>query len=106
MTGRTLVLTALLVAGGALAAAAAPGTAPVTPATAIHGLPGNNPAYGGSSAKPTGGGVNGGNGIHDIGDNPAFAGYNPAADDTDPAQSMHGGLDATTGRPTHFSNSQ
>lgn len=81
-------------------------TAPTTPATAIHGLPGNNPGYGGSSANPTGSGVNGGNGIHDIDDNPHFGNYNPAQDSIDPANSMHGGLDATTGRPTHFDTSQ
>jgi hypothetical protein len=70
---------------------------PTTPATTYHGLPGNNPAHGGSSASPEGNGVNDGNGIHNI------AGGAPGqnADQTTPADGgdppacdMHGGLDA------------
>jgi hypothetical protein len=73
---------------------------PTTPATTYHGLPGNNPAHGGSSASPEGNGVNGGNGIHNI------AGGAPGqnADQTTPADGgdppacdMHGGLDAANG---------
>lgn len=74
-------------------AAAAPGTAPVTPATEIHGLPGNNPAHGGSSANPTGGGVNGGNGIHDINDGaPGFDGSSASTAGEPPACTIHGGM--------------
>jgi hypothetical protein len=87
---------ALLLAGTALAES--PNDAPVTPATAIHGAPGNTPGFGGSSASPNGNGKNGGNGIHNIaGGAPGKAGYNPYQDKKDPAVSMHGGLRATTG---------
>lgn len=80
---------------------------PVTPATSIHGLPGNNPAHGGAAASPNGTGFGGGNGIHDIGDNPGQGDYNPSQSGIDPAQSMHGGLDATVGRdPPHFDTSR
>lgn len=74
-------------------------SAPETPATSIHGAPGNTPGFGGNSANPNGNGVNGGDGIHDIGGGaPGQAGYNPAKDGRDPANSMHGGLNDTTGR--------
>lgn len=97
-----LSMLCLLLMGG-VALAESPNDAPSTPATEIHGLPANNPGFGGSSANPEGGGVNGGNGIHDIGDNPGQSGYNPAQSGIDPAQSMHGGLNATTGRdPSKF----
>lgn len=73
--------------------------APENTATAIHGAPGNTPGFGGSSASPNGNGVNGGNGIHNIlGGAPGQAGYNPAQDGRDPANTMHGGLNETTGR--------
>jgi hypothetical protein len=65
--------------------------APVTRATEIHGLPGNNPGYGGSSASPNGNGAGGGNGIHNIaGGAPGQNGGH--ADDRPPACTMHGGL--------------
>jgi hypothetical protein len=60
--------------------AAAPGAAqssidaPENPATDHHGLPGNNPGFGGSSANPQGQGANGGGGIHGIDNVP---GHNP-----------------------------
>lgn len=44
--------------------------APTTPATHHHGLPGNNPGFGGSSANPQGTGKNGGGGMHGIGNVP------------------------------------
>jgi hypothetical protein len=92
-----VAIPALLLAGPALAASKK--DAPVTTATSIHGAPGNTPGFGGSSASPNGNGVNGGNGIHNIlGGAPGQAGYNPAQDGRDPANSMHGGLNATTGR--------
>jgi len=67
---------------------------PTTPATTIHGLPGNNPANGGSSASPEGQGVNDGNGIHNIaGGAPGQnGGVNGAADGDQPSETMHGGL--------------
>ncbi len=69
--------------------------APVTKATAIHGAPGNTPGFGGSSANPVGGGVNGGGGIHNIAAAPGQGGANTA--DDRPAGNMHGGLAANTG---------
>ena len=88
---------ALLLTGPALAESKK--DAPDTPATDIHGAPGNTPGFGGNSANPNGNGVNGGDGIHNIdGGAPGQAGYNPAQDGQDPANSMHGGLNATTGR--------
>ena len=88
---------ALLLAGSALAES--PNEAPDTPATDIHGAPANTPGFGGSSASPNGNGKNGGNGIHMIANGaPGQAGYNPYRDKKDPANSMHGGLNATTGR--------
>jgi hypothetical protein len=75
------------------ASTAAPGDN--TPrATEIHGLPGNNPANGGSSANPNGGGVNGGNGIHNIAGGAPGQGAGAAANEAGrpPACNMHGGL--------------
>lgn len=69
--------------------------APITKATAIHGTPGNTPGFGGSSANPVGGGVNGGDGIHMIDHAPGQGGANEA--DDRPAGNMHGGLAANTG---------
>lgn len=70
--------------------------APVTPATTFHGLPGNNPGYGGSSANPNGTGVNGGNGIHGIAATPGQAGINPNDDGiagfANQLDSVHGGI--------------
>jgi len=88
------VFTALALAALGIAGFAAAGKdAPVTPATEIHGLPGNNPGYGGSSANPTGGGVNGGDGIHDIADGaPGWDGTSAADGGEPPACTIHGGL--------------
>jgi hypothetical protein len=67
--------------------------APTTAATEIHGLPANNPAFGGSSANPKGGGVNGGNGIHDVNDGaPGHDGASAADAGEPPACTIHGGL--------------
>lgn len=80
---------ALALAGGASAKV----DAPVTPATEIHGLPANNPGFGGSSANPEGVGVNGGNGIHDINDGaPGQDGSSAAEAGQPPACTIHGGL--------------
>lgn len=91
--GTCEVLGVVEAAGGA----AGTGTAnanPTTQATVWHGLPGNNPAHGGSSANPNGGGVNGGNGIHDIDENPGQSGVSPADFDTGTvACELHGGMD-------------
>lgn len=81
-----------------IASAGTTNTAPVTPATAIHGLPGNNPGYGGSSANPAGTGVNGGNGIHDIADGaPGWDGTSAAGGEEPPSCTMHGGLNTVNG---------
>ena len=69
--------------------------APVNKSTDIHHAPGNTPGFGGSSANPNGGGVNGGNGIHNIAGAPGQGGANEA--DDRPAGNMHGGLAANTG---------
>lgn len=71
--------------------------APQTPATDHHGLPGNNPGFGGSSANPNGEGKNGGGGIHGIGNVPGQNRDNyPGADGTPGFASqlgtVHGGL--------------
>ena len=61
-------LFAATVASLALAGTAyadSPNTAPNTPATDIHGAPGNTPGFGGNSANPNGVG-DGGGGIHNI----------------------------------------
>ena len=88
---------ASLSAGAALAEAAK--HAPVTPATDIHGAPGNTPGFGGSSANPNGGGKNGGGGIHNIGGGaPGQEGSVTPGEKGGPSGDMHGGLDATTGR--------
>lgn len=79
--------------GMSIASAQASGDAPVTPATAIHGLPGNNPGYGGNSANPAGNGVNGGNGIHDIADGaPGWDGSPTSESGEPPSCTIHGGL--------------
>ena len=81
------------------AAAQSPNEAPVTPATDIHGAPGNTPGFGGNSANPNGNGVNGGNGIHNIaGGAPGQDGDVTPGEKGGPSNDMHGGLDATTGR--------
>jgi len=68
--------------------------APTTPATTFHGLPGNNPGYGGASANPQGGGQGGGNGIHDIADVQGNANGGAGINGQPPACTAHGGLDA------------
>ena len=94
---RTAVLALAAVAlMAAPALAASKREAPVTKATEIHGAPGNTPGFGGSSANPNGTGVNGGNGIHNIGGGaPGQGGVNEA--DDRPAGNMHGGLAGATG---------
>lgn len=76
--------------------------APDTPATVIHGAPGNTPGFGGRSANPaeTGKGKNGGAGIHNIsGGAPGQNGVKPGGGGRGgPSNDMHGGLDAYTGR--------
>ena len=73
--------------------------APTTPATSIHGAPGNTPGFGGSSANPNGNGKNGGDGIHNIGGGaPGQNGEVNPGELGGPSGDMHGGLDATTGR--------
>jgi len=71
-------------------------TAPVTPATDYHGLPGAggaNPGWGGSSASPGGNGAGGGNGIHNIaGGAPGWDGTSAADGAEPPACEMHGGF--------------
>jgi hypothetical protein len=71
-------------------------TAPETPATGFHGTPGNTPGFGGSSANPQGQGVNGGGGIHGIGNNPGQSGTNPNADGVagfaNQLNDVHGGI--------------
>jgi hypothetical protein len=70
--------------------------APVNKATDIHGAPGNTPGHGGTSANPQGVG-DGGNGIHNIaGGAPGQAGTQDEANDDQPAEDMHGGLDDAT----------
>ncbi len=70
--------------------------APETPATHHHGLPGNNPGYGGNSANPQGGGKNGGNGIHGIGNVPGKNADNHPSNGhpgfRDQLNTVHGGL--------------
>lgn len=77
--------------------------APETPATHHHGLPGNNPGFGGSSANPQGKGKNGGGGIHGIGNVPGHNPDNyPGADGTPGFASqlgtVHGGLGGGKGK--------
>jgi hypothetical protein len=75
------------------AAAASSKQAPVTPATDIHGAPGNTPGFGGSSANPNGEGNNGGNGIHMIANGaPGQGGEHPTDGGDPPGCDMHGGL--------------
>lgn len=69
--------------------------APVNKSTDIHHAPGNTPGFGGASANPNGGGVDGGGGIHNIAAAPGQGGANEA--DDRPAGNMHGGLAANTG---------
>lgn len=94
-TRTALILT--LTAGTAFAEAAI--DAPDTVGTDIHGTPGNTPGFGGSSANPKGGGVNGGDGIHGIGSGaPGQDGEVDPGEKGGPSGDMHGGMDATTGR--------
>jgi len=94
-----ITLAAIGMAGGAIAESRK--NAPVTPATSIHGAPGNTPGFGGSSANPQGGGKNGGTGIHNIaGGAPGQNGGAGTGGKGGPSGNMHGGLDATTGRFT------
>jgi hypothetical protein len=78
--------------------------APDTPATDIHGAPGNTPGFGGSSANPDGGGKNGGDGIHMIDHAPGQDGEVAPGELGGPSNDMHGGLDGTTGRGGDSSN--
>lgn len=90
------VLTVALIAGGVVVGSAdTTVTADIdTPATEIHGLPGNNPSTGGASANPAGQGQGGGNGIHNIqGGAPGWDGTSAASGGEPPACDMHGGLD-------------
>jgi hypothetical protein len=70
--------------------------APTNPATHHHGLPGNNPGFGGSSANPNGNGKNGGNGIHGIGNVPGQNRDNHPSNGApgfrDQLDTVHGGL--------------
>lgn len=70
--------------------------APVTPATHHHGLPDNNPGFGGASANPQGRGKNGGGGMHGIGNVPGKnAGNHPSNGERgfrDQLGTVHGGL--------------
>lgn len=70
--------------------------APVTPATHHHGLPGNNPGFGGNSANPNGQGKNGGGGIHGIGNVPGQNADNHPSNGEpgfrDQLNTVHGGL--------------
>ena len=70
--------------------------APVTAATSHHGLPGNNPAFGGSSANPNGQGVDGGAGMHGIGNVPGQNDANSPSNGepgfSDQLNTVHGGL--------------
>jgi hypothetical protein len=70
--------------------------APNTPATHHHGLPGNNPGFGGASANPQGTGKNGGGGIHGIGNVPGKNAANHPSVGTpgfrDQIGTVHGGL--------------
>ena len=87
----TVLVTVLLTSISANAASSQ--DAPVTPATEIHGAPGNTPGFGGNSANPDGAGegVNGGGGIHNIsGGAPGQAG---TQGDGNPSGTLHGGLD-------------
>jgi Spy/CpxP family protein refolding chaperone len=93
---RVLLVAAALFATAAVGVAVADSgsDAPTTPATELHGLPGNNPGHGGASANPQGGGQGGGDGIHDIGDVQGGAAGTPADGSQPPACVAHGGLGA------------
>jgi|GEM_PF-2976571 len=96
-----LVTIAMTMTPLGVAAQNSPEDAPVTPATAIHGAPGNTPGFGGRSANPagTGTGKNGGAGIHNIGAAPGQGGATQGGGSRGgPSNDMHGGLDETTGR--------
>lgn len=85
---------AALSIGGLMGVSMADSTndAPVTPATEIHGTPGNTPGFGGNSANPAGVGQ-GGNGIHMIANgSPGWNGTSAADGAEPPACVMHGGL--------------
>jgi hypothetical protein len=95
----TYAAIAVALVGFSFPAAAGAGIdAPDTPATTFHGLPGNNPGFGGSSANPNGEGVNGGNGIHGIDDTPGQDGTNPNDDGVagfaNELDSVHAGIGA------------
>ena len=92
-----MVAASVLIALGSSAFAGATIEAPDTPATDIHGAPGNTPGFGGSSANPDGGGVNGGDGIHDI-DGGAPGQNGTAGDAENPSADMQGGIDGVGNR--------
>lgn len=91
--GGAVVLAAAGVAGVSYAGTA--NEAPVTPATTIHGLPGNNAGFSdqanGACPATNGNGACDG-GIHNIASNPGQSGTSPQDRDTPPACDMHGGL--------------
>jgi hypothetical protein len=69
--------------------------APVTPATTIHGLPGNNAGFSdqaNGACPATNGNADCDGGIHNIASNPGQSGNSPQDRDTPPACDMHGGL--------------
>jgi hypothetical protein len=88
-----LIVMIFMSAFAASAIADSSSDAPVTPATDIHGLPANNPGFGGASANPDGEGQGGGDGIHDIADVQGGAAGTPADGNQPPACVAHGGLD-------------
>ena len=99
--GKKLLLGGILAAGLSFAALASVNAepnnggneAPDTPATDMHGLPGNNPAHGGNSANPHDVGANGGDGMHNIdGGAPGIDGVSAAEGGEPPACEMHGGM--------------
>lgn len=71
-------------------------------ADVMHGSPGNTPGFGGASANPKGGGVDGGDGIHNIDSNWGIADDGDTDRDPGsqggPADEMHMGLDTWTGQ--------
>ena len=94
---RMMAAVAIVSLASNLPAAAQSGrTAPTTPATDHHGLPGNNPGYGGSSANPQGNGKNNGGGIHGIGNVPGKNADNHPSNGipgfADQLGTVHGGL--------------
>lgn len=95
----TLALTAAMAIAPAGAAVAAPAgkTAPETPATKFHGLPGNNAGFSDQSngaCPASNGNKKCDGGIHGIATNPGQSGVAPGDRNTPPACDMHAGLNA------------